>query len=71
MTDFKDIKAKYQVPDYYDDGLQMVDGKIVFSFCDSDITVHPNGVIEECHMGLVNDDVGHQFFTVPWLPWKS
>jgi hypothetical protein len=73
---FKDIKAKYQIPDYYDDGLQMVDGRIVFYYCEGeaehcDITIHPSGIVEENRMGLVNDDAGYQFFNVPWLPWRS
>jgi len=63
---FKEIKAKYKIPDCYDDGMQMIDGRIVFFYCDSDITVHPNGVVEECHMGLNSDATGHEFFTVPW-----
>ncbi len=69
-SDFKNIRMKHSIPDWYDDGMEMVDGRVVFSFCDSSITIHPSGIIEECHMELITDEVSTGF-TIPWLPWKS
>jgi hypothetical protein len=61
-----DLRVKYKIPEHYRFSLKWPDGKISFSYMDSDIVIYPNGEATETHMGLGSE--GHEFFTTEWKP---
>ena len=58
------LREVYKIPTHY--YYMQIGEKHIFSFCDSDITIGPDGQAWESHMGLNSDATGHQFYTVRW-----
>ena len=58
MTNIE-IRTKYKIPDSYSDPLEMPNGDVFFTFCDSTITIR-DGKATETHMGL------NEFVTRDW-----
>lgn len=59
-----EVRKKYGVPEHYARGWETPAGLIHFDWCDSTITVHPDGTATETHMGL--GVVSHEFITTEW-----
>lgn len=59
-----ELKKKHKIPDHYNYACTMGDGRVIFSYCDSDIDVYPDGRCEETHMGY--NGTSHQFYTSSW-----
>ena len=64
-SEHKVLRVKYAVPWVYGEGFDY-EGKVIFSHCDSDITIYPDGSATESWMGLNPDCTSHEFKTIPW-----
>jgi hypothetical protein len=62
----EEIKKLYKIPDCYGEPIEMPDGSLLWSFCDSSIKVTDDGEARESHMGLNNS--GHYFTDSEWDP---
>lgn len=62
----KELRQRYKIPAHYGRGIEMPGGTVDFDFCDSTITIHPDGSATETHMGLGFE--GHEFITREWSP---
>lgn len=61
------LRDKYKIPEeYHFDGINWPNGKVEFDFCDSTISIYPDGTVTETHMGLRSGARGHEFITSPW-----
>lgn len=64
-----ELREKYKIPEeYHFDGVNWPNGTVQFDFCDSTITIYPDGKATESHMALNSDATRHEFKIRIWKP---